>query len=182
MTVRLINKFNICLVTIVGIYGLGTDEPYWREVGHGPWTYDYLFWLALAFNGPSGFLADWTVFKLGLYLDSGFLVQYCLWLVLLCVQWVLYVCLAEWSAVTRTRRLLVYGLSLCLFLGGCAAIVQVWQINLERLAIEDHHINVYFWPVRIGGLALAGFWVSLLTYLSTKKRVASGRASATEAS
>lgn len=172
MTLQRIIKVNAVIVFLVGFYGLATDEPYWREVGHGPWTYDYLFWIALALNGPSGFLADWSSRKLGLYDIPGFLTQYGLWLALLGIQWVLYFKLAKWSAVARGRRIFIYGVSLCLFLGGCAAIVQVWQINLERHANEDHHIDVYFWPVRIGGLAIAGFWVSLLTYLSTKKSAA----------
>lgn len=182
MTLRRMIKLNLLLVFLVGLYGLATDEPYWREVGHGPWVYDYLFWVALALNGPSGFLAHWSSLKLGLYDIPGFLAQYGFWLALLGIQWVLYFRLARWSAVARVRRIFVYGVSLCLFLTGCAAIIQIWQVNLERHAIEDHHIDVYFWPVRVGGLVLAGFWVSLLTYLSTRTQAASGLASAAEAS
>jgi hypothetical protein len=163
MTLRRIIKLNALLVTLVGVYGLVTDEPYWREVGHGPWTYDYLFWIALVLNGPSGYLADWSSWKLGLYMDSGFLAQYAFWLMLLAVQWVLYANLARWAAVTRTRRFFIYGVSLALFLTGCATIAHIWQLNLKRDAI-DEHINVFFWPAGIGGLMLAGLWVSLLTF------------------
>ena len=35
----LIAKFirvNLALIVVVGFYGMVTDEPYWRDVGHGP--------------------------------------------------------------------------------------------------------------------------------------------------
>lgn len=181
MTPRRIIKLNMFLVLLAGLYGLVTDEPYWREVGHGPWAYDYLFWLAMAPNGPSGFLADWSSWKFGLYTDFRYLAQYGLWLVLLCIQWALYQRLAKWSAVTQTRRFLIYGMSLVLILAGCAAIAHIWQTNLRRDVIEEH-IDIYFWPVRIGGLVLAGLWVSLLTYYHARKRTGTGLASAIEAS
>jgi len=53
----LIAKFirvNLALIVVVGFYGTVIDEPYWRDVGHGPWLYDYLFWFALILNGPVG--------------------------------------------------------------------------------------------------------------------------------
>lgn len=64
--------------------------------------------------------------------------------------------------------------------GRLRSIAHIWQINLERDAIEEH-IDVYFWPVRYGGLALAGLWISLLTYFHTRQQSGSGLMRTTEA-
>ena len=60
MSIRKIIWLNALLALGIGIYGILTDEPYWRSVGHFPELYDFLFWAALALNGPSGFAADYA--------------------------------------------------------------------------------------------------------------------------
>src|SRR3981081_2028171 len=59
MPIAKIIRWNLALIFVVGLYGLATDEPYWRDNGHGPWLYDYLFWLGLVLNEPSAFAADY---------------------------------------------------------------------------------------------------------------------------
>ena len=60
MSIPRIVSWNALLVLSIGIYGILTDEPYWRAVGHDPGLYDYFFWLGLVLNGPSGFAADYA--------------------------------------------------------------------------------------------------------------------------
>jgi len=45
MSIRKIIWLNALLVLGIGIYGILTDEPYWRSVGHFPELYDFLFGL-----------------------------------------------------------------------------------------------------------------------------------------
>src|SRR4030088_970232 len=97
-------RWNLGLIIAVGLYGFFTDEPYWRDTGHGPWLYDYLFWLVLVFNGPSGFAAD-----------------YLLWL-----QWKGYHRLALWCRGRQARQRMLYGAALLLTLAGAAGAYQAW--------------------------------------------------------
>ena len=53
MQINKIIRWNLGLIISIGVYGIITDEPYWKEVGHLPNLYDYLFWFATALNGPS---------------------------------------------------------------------------------------------------------------------------------
>jgi hypothetical protein len=43
MPIRNIVQLNGLLVVGIFMYGIGTDEPYFRAVGHTPWLFDYLF-------------------------------------------------------------------------------------------------------------------------------------------
>jgi hypothetical protein len=99
MSVHKIAQLNALLVLGIGAYGFLTDEPYWRSNGHGPWLYDYLFWCALALNGPSGFAADcasWLITYSSSNAEWRFVVQYGLWLLFLWPQWKGYDAVAAW--------------------------------------------------------------------------------------
>ena len=36
MPITKIVRWNLALIVVVGLYGMVTDEPYWRDNGHGP--------------------------------------------------------------------------------------------------------------------------------------------------
>jgi hypothetical protein len=157
ITLRLV-VFSAALVIGVGMFGVLTDEPYWRAVGHGPWMYDYLFWFALALNGPSGLLADWLSFAMRVEHNLQFAVQYCLWGLFLGPQWYAYDALARWAARTPTRSRRLYATSAILYLVGCVGCHHIWLNTVPT----EHFVDIYFWPVRIAGVALAGVCVSML--------------------
>jgi hypothetical protein len=159
MPYRRLIALNLALVAAVGIFGLVTDEPYWRSNGHDPRVYDYLFWFALALNGPSGFVADWLSWALGLEMDVHFFAQYVLWMALLAVQWFAYVRLSKWAAPSRARRRGVCVAAGFLALVGCVIAASVWATTQPS---TEYFVDVWFWPVRIAALALSGAWVALL--------------------
>jgi hypothetical protein len=159
MSLRRLVGLNAALVISVCMLGLLTDEPYWRSVGHGPWMYDYLFWCALALNGPSGLLADWLSFALRLEDNVRFAAQYGLWELFLVPQWYAYAALARWAAGTPTRSRTLYATSAVLFVIGCVGSVHVWFVNRGP---TEYFVDIFFWPVRIAGAALAGVCVSVL--------------------
>ncbi len=105
MLITKIIRCNLALLVVVGIYGLASDEPYWRDVGHGPSLYDYVFWLALVMNGPSGLAADYLSWLVARHAEIRFVLQYAFWCALLWPQWQLYLALARWCWQTRARRM-----------------------------------------------------------------------------
>jgi len=185
MSIRRIIWLNALLVLGIGIYGVVTDEPYWRSVGHGPWLYDYLFWCALALNGPSGFAADyaaWFVvdrFNVNWQLvvqhedDWRFMVQYGLWLFLLWPQWKGYHAVAAWCIAHRGREILLYLAVVAITVIGCAAAYEAWIYGHRP---SEFFIDRFFWFVRIAGVALSG--IIILAYSQFVKR---GRALSLEA-
>src|SRR5215469_18890134 len=104
--------WNASLVLAGGIYGILTDEPYWRANGHGPNLYDYLFWVGLALNGPSGFAADYISWGLVYLSDSGaewrYFLQYGLWLIFLALQWRCYDAVVTWCVGHPWRETALY--------------------------------------------------------------------------
>jgi len=155
MSIRNIIRLNALLVLAVGIYGLVIDESYWRANGHDPYLYDYLFWCALALNGPSGFAADYGAWLVAFNNDDlHFLLQYGFWLLLLRFQWKRYDALVAWCIGHREReRWLFLAAFVITVIGGVAA-YEGWVWGHRPSG--DGFIDRYFWFVRIGGVALAG--------------------------
>jgi hypothetical protein len=75
MQLRKLIFLNIAFVLALFLYGLATDEPYWRDNGHGPWLYDYFLWALFLANGLAGACADPIAFLLGGGYDTRFLVS-----------------------------------------------------------------------------------------------------------
>jgi hypothetical protein len=99
------------LVLSVGFYGAVTNEQYFRAVGHWPWLYDYLFWIALTVNGLSGLIADYLsrLYKPAYHpLEWQYLAQYLLWLLLLPPQWRLYRIVSTWCSGEAGRKAILY--------------------------------------------------------------------------
>lgn len=159
MSVRRLIALNLALVAAVFVFGLATDEPYWRALGHGPWAYDYLFWVAMALNGPSGFLADRISCALGFDLSLRFFAQYAFWMLLLMLQWIAYVRFGEWAASDPARLNRVRWVAASWVLIGCVLAAYVRAVTADS---TESFVDVYFWPVRIIGIALSGAWVSCL--------------------
>ena len=162
MRMSTLQRINIGLILCVGLYGLLTDEPYWRSMGHSTNVYDVLFWAALIPNGPAGFLADWLAWKIGLADDTRHLTQYLLWSALAMLQWWAYLQLARWAARLTQRVRTVATLSLIWLACGIAWAGYALNAALGAAKTADCFIDVSFWPVRIGSTALAGLWVLLL--------------------
>src|SRR4030095_2349196 len=103
MQINKIIWWNLGLIVSIAVYGIITDELYWKAVGHDPNLYDYLFWFGTALNGPSSFAADhfsWLIATRIHYEwhgDARFIIQYALWCLLLWPQWKLYEFLANFS-------------------------------------------------------------------------------------
>jgi hypothetical protein len=153
-------RWNLGLIIAVGLYGFFTDEPYWRDTGHGPWLYDYLFWLGLVFNGPSGFAADYLSWLAVDNAEARFVIQYVLWCFLLWLQWKGYHRLALWCRGGRARQRMLYGAALLLTLAGAAAAYQAWVFG-HRPSVM--FIDKYFWFVRVAGISCAA--AVLLAYI-----------------
>lgn len=151
---------NLALIVGAGLFGLFTDEPYWRAVGHGPRAYDYLLWFALAINGPSGLLADLASFYMHLQNDEvRFVAQYILWALLLVPQWRAYDRLKRWARVSLTRKRTFYGFAVLVLGLGYFYSVHLWSVSSK--AQTEFFVDGFFWPVRIIGVALAGVIVSM---------------------
>lgn len=155
-------RWNLALIVVVGLYGMVTDEPYWRDNGHGPWLYDYLFWLGLVLNGPSGFAADYLSRLSSSGTEVRFVIQYVLWCLLLWPQWKLYHAVAMWCRESRRRQMALYSLALLLALSGTAGAYEAWLIGHRP---SDLFIDKYFWFVRIAGIAFAGIVLLVYVYL-----------------
>jgi len=168
MSIHKIAQLNALLVLSIGVYGLLTDEPYWRSNGHGPWLYDYLFWWGLALNGPSGFAADyasWVVTYDGPNAEWRFVVQYGLWLLLLWPQWKGYDAVAAWCIGHRGRETSLYLATAGITAIGGVAAYEAWIYGHRP---TEFFIDRYFWFVRIAGVALSG--VVILAYSQFAKR------------
>lgn len=37
MPIAKVIRWNLALIVVAGLYGMVTNEPYWRDNGHGPW-------------------------------------------------------------------------------------------------------------------------------------------------
>jgi len=171
MPIRNIIRLNVLLVLAVGIYGFLTDEPYWKAVGHGPNLYDYVFWFALALNGPSGFAAEyaaWFATSNGSDHDLQFVLQYGFWLLLLWVQWRLYDAAARYCIGHRSRETLLYLAAFAVAVLGGLAAYQGWVWGHRPMDVG--FIDRYFWFVRIGGVALSGVVVFAHTQLVKASR------------
>jgi hypothetical protein len=165
MVIAKIIRCNLALVLLVGLYGILTDEPYWRDVGHGPCLYDYLFWSALAFNGPSGFAADYLSEFGSRSAESRFVIQYGWWCALLWSQWKLYHLLALWCRESRARQMMLYSIASLVIVAGGAGACAAWSIGHRP---SEFFIDQYFWFVRVGGAACSGL-VLLFVYAVTRR-------------
>jgi hypothetical protein len=177
MSLRRIISLNALLISSVGVFGVLTDEPYWRAVGHAPWLYDYLFWFALALNGPSGFVADFAPWlatnNFHLYWQALFLaehewrfaVQYALWLLFLWPQWKAYDILVRWCVGHPYRETLLHLAALSIALIGCVWAHEAWTPG-NRVGLL--FIDRYFWVVRAVGLGLSGVVILLYSLLLKK--------------
>ena len=173
MPIARIIRWNVALIVAGGFYGLATNEPYWRDTGHGPWLYDYLFWLGLVLNGPSGFAADYLSRLSSSGTEFRFVIQYVLWCLLLWPQWKLYHAVAVWCRASRRRQMALYSLALLLALSGTAGAYEAWLIGHRP---SDLFIDKYSWFVRIASIAFAG--VVLLVYVYLFKDQARSNSSA----
>ena len=183
MSRRRIIQLNALFVLGLGIYGVVTDEQYWRAVGHDPYLYDYLFWFGLALNGPSGLAADYLswliignvespIHRLPFIVQKSpewqFAAQYVLWLLLLWPQWRSYDAIATWCAGHRRREIALHVLAAAIVAIGSVAAYQAWD--------PGHHPDVdmfiipYFWFVRVAGVALSGVVILAYYQLVTRRR------------
>ena len=162
MPIAKIIRWNLALIVLVGLYGMFTDEPYWRENGHGPWLYDYLFWLGLVLNGPSGFAADYLSQLSSTSTEVRFVIQYVLWCLLLWPQWNLYHAAVVWCRESRPRQMALYSLALLVAVAGSVGAYQAWVYGHRP---SDLFIDKYFWFVRIAGIACAGVILLVYVYL-----------------
>jgi hypothetical protein len=150
---------NLGLIVAIGIYGLVTDEPYWRDVGHGLWLYDYLFWFALVLNGPAGVLADYISWLTTAHTEARYLIQYALWCLLLWPQWKLYNQLVHWQGGSKIKQVIFWVFVFMIVTFGGIAAYAAWLL--------DHHpdespIGQYLLFVRAAGIACSG--LVLLVY------------------
>ena len=153
MQTNKIIRWNLGLIVVIGLYGIVTDEPYWRDNGHGPWLYDYFFWFALALNGPSGVLADYLSWFTKTHTENRYLIQYALWCLLLWPQWRLYGWLARWRRESPKKQIMFHVLiSLIVVLGGIAA-YEAWLFGHRPTEL---FVDKYFWFVRAAGVACSG--------------------------
>ena len=166
MSSSAIVRWNLAFIVAAGSYGFLTDEPYWRETGHGPWLYDYLFWALLALNGPSGFAADFLSSFISSEAEIRFCAQYALWCVLLRPQWKLYHRLALWCRESPPRRLAIATAALLVALIGSAAAYEAWLFG--HRPSDGVFIDRYFWFVRVAGIAFSG--VVLLACIHLARR------------
>ncbi|MBR0720390.1 hypothetical protein [Bradyrhizobium manausense] len=168
---------NALLISSVGLFGVLTDEPYWRAVGHAPGLYDYLFSLALALNGPSGFVADfaawlatnnfhlnWQALLLAEH-EWRFAIQYALWLLFLWPQWKAYDTLVRWCVGHPHRETSLHLAALSIALIGCVWAYEAWTPG-HRVGLV--FIDRYFWVVRAVGLGLSGVVILLYSHLLMK--------------
>jgi hypothetical protein len=157
MRIRL-NKIvllNVAVVFGIGLYGFLTDEPYWRDNGHGPWLYDYLLWTGLALNGPAGFVVDQLT-----ALGDNYLVEYALWMALLWPQWKAYDVLAKWCRGKSRREMALY-----IAIAGITAIGCFMTYRDQQLYL---HPSGTFLAFRIAAIALSGVVIS--AYILLRKR------------
>jgi hypothetical protein len=164
MRVAKIIRWNLGLVVAICLYGILTDEPYWRDVGHGPDLYDYFFWFALAINGPSGFLADYLSRLTGTNDEAMFLIQFALWCVLLWPQWRLYDWFVAWSRESHRKQVTFYiFVSLLVMVGGLAT-YEAWLYG-HRPYESEGFMDKYFLFVRVGGVACSGLVLLVYSHL-----------------
>ncbi|WP_394834992.1 hypothetical protein LVJ94_51680 [Pendulispora rubella] len=165
MRLRLLIQINVAYVLAVGIYGIVIDEPYWRDVGHGPEVYDGLFWLGLLLNGPSGLLADWLSWLFVGRSEAHFVFQYLFWSVLVWVQWRLYFLAASWSSNRAGRPQLLNLFAVALAMLGAVAARKAWLFGHRPSG--DFFIDRYFWFVRVVGVACSGLVLVACRYLTS---------------
>ena len=162
LQIKQIIQWNLGLIVVIGLYGIVTDEPYWRGVGHEPYLYDYFFWFALALNGPSGFLADYLSLLTKTHSEYRYLIQYALWGLLLWPQWKAYDWFTRWYQ-GESRRIVLYIIASLFIIGAGLIAYQTWL--LERRA-NEFFANDYYWSVRTIGIACAG--IVLLVYANIR--------------
>jgi hypothetical protein len=160
------NRFAICGLAI---YGLATDEPYWRQNGHGPNLFDYCFWTLLALNGPSGLIADFGPRYLpgASQIEWHFVMQYSLWCVLVGPQWMAYRAFKAWSTQGRWHMNGFWAITLGLVSIGAISAYMASVAAINRVATNVFWIP-YYWEVRYSSIACAG--LVLLAYQAICKK------------
>ena len=168
MSIRNIVRLNSLLVAGIFIYGIGTDEPYFRAVGHTPCLFDYLFWFALVVNGPSGFIADYVSHTIvsASHFEWQFAIQYGLWLLFLWPQWKCYDVVVRWCVGDRRRETVLYVAIASITLIGLVGAHEAWIYGHRPRELA--FIDRYFWFVRVAGIALSG--LVILGYSQFRKR------------
>lgn len=169
LSFRTIVLSNFVFVLGICLYGYLSDEPYWREVGHGPKLYDYLLWAGLVLNGPSGFIADHLseLIPPNIY-DYGqhFLVEYGLWLLLLWPQWKGYDLVASWCMGHRRREMALYVAIAGITAIGC---VVTYESRFATYEIwHPLHPDRIFLITRVVATGLSG--LVILAYIRFRKR------------
>lgn len=162
MSLRFVITLNCALVLAVGLFGLFSDQPYWRAVGTAPWLYDYANWLVLLCNGLSGFLSAFLTMHLIDDFDWSYILQYILWLAFLPLQWFIYWRLADWASGTSRRAILICVAAVALAAGGgiLAARTLIWNMSYDQEM--GGFLDVYSGPVFIFAAAISGLWVVAL--------------------
>jgi hypothetical protein len=168
MQINKIIWWNLGLIVSIAVYGIITDEPYWKAVGHDPNLYDYFFWFATALNGPSSFAADHLSWLTGPYDDVRIIIHYVFWCLLLWPQWKLYEFLANFSLQSRQRRIVLCLFVLLFVLAGGIASYEAWVFGHRD--VGDFFIDKYSEFVRIGGVACSGLVFSVCAYLTMRHR------------
>jgi hypothetical protein len=151
---RKIVLWNGLLILGVGLYGALTEEQYWRAVGHWLYLYDYLFWLTLALNGPSGFLSErlsQLIHPQSHPLEWGYVAQYGFWLLLLPMQWRFYFAIAAWCRRERRRTVALFMITACITVLGCLATYEAWMRTQGWPPYFRYH-----WPMLYASLTLTG--------------------------
>jgi hypothetical protein len=172
MQINKIIWWNLGLIVSIAVYGIITDEPYWKAVGHDPNLYDYFFWFATALNGPSSFAAHYLSWLTGRFIhrewwaDVQFIIQYVLWCLLLWPQWKLYEFVANFSLQNRQRRVVLCLFVLLFTVAGGIASYEAWVFGHRD--VGDFFIDKYSEFVRIGGVACSGLVFSVYAYLTMR--------------
>ncbi|MGO9007597.1 MAG: hypothetical protein ACLQIQ_08680 [Beijerinckiaceae bacterium] len=160
LSFRTVVLLNFVFILGICLYGLLTDEPYWRAVGHGPELYNYLLWAGLVLNGPSGFIAD-HLLKLiqpNSY-NHDWLVEYGLWLLLLWPQWKAYDLAARWCMGDRRRETALY-----VVIAGITAIGCVMTLRDQARYL---HPDSIFLVGRVAAITLSS--LVILVYIQFRK-------------
>jgi hypothetical protein len=171
MSIHRAVRLNLALVLGIGLFGVVTDEPYWRSVGHDPSLYDYLFWFGLALNGPSGVTADylsWLVTSNNSKYGLEFVVQYVLWLLLLWPQWKGYDVVVVWCIGHPRRKAVLYAAIAGIVVIGGVAAYEGWMYGHRPRELA--FIDRYFWFVRIASVALSGLVILAYAQFRTRSR------------
>ncbi|UOY18878.1 hypothetical protein K8O67_02375 [Leptospira borgpetersenii] len=159
---------NFIIILLLGFWGIMSDEPYFRAVGHDLNSFDVVNWFVILITGPASLIA-YTLSYGVVYIvfgrhstesiDFAFICYYTIWSILSIFHWKCILWILKQSHLHKfIRKLFFYISVICI-------ILSIWRIFFiwpEVYSGEHRESFLFYLPIQIFALATSFLLINLL--------------------